>query len=472
MSIALQNTDQYQSTISNDEHLLWAQIKKSIISKYLGFTSRWLNNLDFKSTENNKIILVSSSYWTKDYVERHYTNDILIEWQNNNSNINNICIEVNCSKPSNKTSQSKIKTHSNSNYSNNSINTIEIANNFSSPLDPRFTFDSFVVAKPNEFAFNAAYAMAKNNGPMPNSNPLFLRGDVGLGKTHLMHAAGHYIKAYNARKRVVYLSAERYMYHFINSLRNKNIFDFKEYFRSADVLMVDDIQFISGKEGTQEEFFHTFNELINSNKQLVFSADRPPCELKRIEERIRSRLNCGLVVDVNATTFELRLGILQSKIRNIPIHIPDNILEYLASNIMSNVRELEGALNRVVAYAKYNNTNITIDNTRSILSDMLIATRIVVTIKDIQCKTAEYFDITTSAICSASRERRVTIPRQIAMYLSKTLTTKSLPEIGREFGGRDHTTVIHACRKIVKLKQTDVQIDQKLEAIRKHLHQC
>uniref|UniRef100_A0A2C9L0Y5 AAA+ ATPase domain-containing protein n=1 Tax=Biomphalaria glabrata TaxID=6526 RepID=A0A2C9L0Y5_BIOGL len=213
--------------------------------------------------------------------------------------------------------------------------------------------------------------MAETNGPLQNSNPLFIRGDVGLGKTHLMHAAGWYIKKINPNRKVVYLSAEKFMYQFITSLRNKDIFNFKEYFRSADVFMVDDVQFIGGKESTQEEFFHTFNELINSNKQLVFSADRPPCELKTIEERIRSRLNCGLVVGINATTFELRLGILQSKVNDMNMCFSNDILEYLAANINSNVRELEGALNRIIAYSKYNNAEITIDMARSILSDMI-----------------------------------------------------------------------------------------------------
>lgn len=471
----------------NDYSDIWLKIKNEIIEETPN-AKFWLSSINLKLISTNTVILTSSTTFTKDWIQSHYIEDILRKWQLIIDSIKIIEIIIeNITTPT----QEEIKTEMfidssqtdddrekksidlNNNKSldfNNKIQSIDLratkTDNFSSAFDRRFTFESFVVAKSNEFAFNAIRAVAESDIPLPNSNPLFLRGDVGLGKTHLMHAAGQYIKQNNNKRNVIYLSAEKFMYQFITALRNKDVFSFKEYFRSADVLMVDDVQFIGGKENTQEEFFHTFNELINDNKQLIFSANRPPCELKGIEERIKSRLNCGLVVDVNATTYELRLGILQAKIKNIDINLSRDILEYLAEKIISNVRELEGALNRIIAYSKYNNKpTIDIITVNSILSDMLHNSHKNITLDDIKQKVADHFDISITAICGKTRTHNLAFPRQIAMYLSKQLTTKSFPEIGRAFGGRDHATVIHACRKISKLFQENNKISQTIEDI-------
>ena len=316
-------------------------------------------------------------------------------------------------------------------------------------LDPRYNFDNFVVGKPNELAHAAARRVAESAQVVPGCNPLFLYGGVGLGKTHLMHAIAWHIRRTNPNRRVLYLSAEKFMYQFIKALRCKEALAFKEHFRSVDVLMIDDVQFISGKDSTQEEFFHTFNALVDQNKQLIISGDRSPSDLEGIEERVRSRLGWGLVADIHATTYELRLGILQSKIDQMrDIVIPQKVTEFLAHKITSNVRELEGALNRVVAHATLVGRPVTLETTQEVLHDLLRANDRRISIDDIQKQAASHYNIKVSDMHSARRSRVVARPRQVAMYLSKKLTSKSLPEIGRKFGGKDHTTVMHAVKRV------------------------
>lgn len=326
-------------------------------------------------------------------------------------------------------------------------------NTISAPLDLRYTFDNFVVGKPNEFAYAAAHRVAESD--QVSFNPLFLYGGVGLGKTHLMHAIAWEIRRQNAGRTVIYLSAEKFMYRFIQALRDKNTISFKEQLRSVDVLMIDDVQFISGKDSTQEEFFHTFNSLVDKGRQIVISADKSPSDLAGMEERLRSRLGCGLVADIHATTYELRLGILESKAEHLSITIPGKVLEFLAHKISSNVRELEGALNRVVAHAQLIGRVITLEMAQDVLRDLLRANDRRATIEEVQKKVAEHFNIRLSDMHSVRRSRQVSRPRQVAMYLSKQLTSSSLPEIGRKFGGRDHTTVMHAIKKVEELQSTD-----------------
>jgi chromosomal replication initiator protein len=337
------------------------------------------------------------------------------------------------------------------------------------PVDPRFTFENFVVGKPNELAFAAAKRVADLDAPP--FNPLFLYGGVGLGKTHLMHAIAWQIRRHRSRRKVVYLSAEKFMYQFIKALRFKDTMSFKELFRSADVLMVDDVQFIGGKESTQEEFFHTFNTLIDRGRQIVISSDRSPAELSGLEERIRSRLGWGLVADIHPTTYELRLGILQSKAEKIAreVKVPANVLAFLAHRITSNVRELEGALNRIIAQATLVGRAITLEMAQEVLQDLLRAHERRVTIEEIQKRVAEHFDIRIADMHSARRARAVARPRQVAMYLAKQLTPRSLPEIGRKFGGRDHTTVMHAIRKIEELRGADSLLSEDIELLRRLL---
>lgn len=348
----------------------------------------------------------------------------------------------------------------------------DLGSELSAPLDLRFTFPSFVVGKPNAFAHAAARRVAEacieQSRTLP-FNPLFLHGGVGLGKTHLMHAVAWEIRQHAPGRKVIYLSAEKFMYQFIRALRFKSTISFKEQFRSVDLLMVDDVQFISGKDSTQEEFFHTFNALVDHNRQIVISADRSPSDLEGIEERVRSRLGWGLVADLHPTTYELRLGILQSKAEERGVKLPQRILEFLAHKIASNVRELEGALTRIIAHMQLVNREITLETAQELLRDLLRANERRVSIDEIQKRVAEHFTIRFSEMTSNRRARAVARPRQIAMYLAKQLTSRSLPEIGRKFGGRDHTTVLHAVRRIEELKETDPALAEDLELLTRML---
>ncbi len=340
------------------------------------------------------------------------------------------------------------------------------------PLDSRFTFDSFVVGKPNELAHAAARRVAEG-GPV-TFNPLFLYGGVGLGKTHLMHAIAHDLQSKSPELRVLYLSAEQFMYRFVQALRERQVMDFKEMFRSVDVLMVDDVQFIAGKDSTQEEFFHTFNALVDQNKQIVISADRAPGEIKDLEERIKSRLQCGLVVDLHPTDYELRLGILQQKVDYYRQQYPglvlaDGVLEFLAHRITTNVRVLEGALTRLFAFASLVGREITLDLAQDCLADILRASDRKLTIEEIQRRVADYYNIRLSDMIGPKRLRNIARPRQVAMFLSKQMTTRSLPEIGRRFGGRDHTTIIHGVRKIEELMALESQLADDLILLRRLL---
>ncbi|MDA8766754.1 chromosomal replication initiator protein DnaA [Planktomarina temperata] len=339
-------------------------------------------------------------------------------------------------------------------------------------LDKRFVFDNFVVGKPNELAHAAAKRVAEA-GPV-TFNPLFLYGGVGLGKTHLMHSIAWELQSNRPDINVMYLSAEQFMYRFVQALRERKMMDFKELFRSVDVLMVDDVQFIGGKDSTQEEFFHTFNALVDQNKQIIISADRAPGEIKQLEDRIASRLQCGLVVDLHPTTYELRLGILQSKIElyqsSYPgIDVRQEVVEFLAHRISTNVRVLEGALTRLFAFASLVGREITVELTQDCLSDILRASDRKVTVEEIQRKVSDHYNIRLSDMLGPKRLRSFARPRQIAMYLCKQLTSRSLPEIGRRFGGRDHTTVMHGVRKIEDLRNKDSQMSDDLDLLRRSL---
>jgi chromosomal replication initiator protein len=349
----------------------------------------------------------------------------------------------------------------------------ERGGDWTAPLDPRFTFDSFVVGKPNEFAYACARRVAERPAS-PGFNPLFLYGGVGLGKTHLMHAI-----AWATRERatadgrgpmtVAYMSAEKFMYRFIAALRSQSTMEFKESLRSVDVLLIDDLQFLIGKDNTQEEFFHTFNALVDAGKQIVVSSDKPPSDLAGIEDRLRTRLGCGMVADLHATTYELRISILQAKASQAGVAVPPKVLEFLAHKIVSNVRELEGALNRLIAHANLFGRAVTLEGAQEVLQDVLRAHDRRVTIEEIQRKVAEHYNIRLSDMSSPRRARNVARPRQVAMYLAKQLTSRSLPEIGRRFGGRDHTTVMHAVSRVAELMQQDNAFAEDVELLRRML---
>ena len=348
---------------------------------------------------------------------------------------------------------------------------------WSAPLDPRFTFDTFVVGKPNEFAHACARRVAEKPAS-PGFNPLFLYGGVGLGKTHLMHAVAWAVResaalANDRPQQVAYMSAEKFMYRFIAALRSQSTMAFKESLRSVDVLLIDDLQFLIGKDNTQEEFFHTFNALIDAGKQIVVSADKSPSDLNGLEDRLRTRLGCGMVADLHATTYELRLSILQAKAQGQNygqgLPVPPKVLEFLAHKITTNVRELEGALNRLIAHANLFGRAVTMEGAQEVLHDVLRAHDRRVTIEEIQKRVAEHYNIRLTDMSSPRRARNVARPRQIAMYLSKQLTSRSLPEIGRRFGGRDHTTVMHAVSRVAELMQADADFAEDVELLRRML---
>ena len=434
---------------------IWQQIKQQL-SKEAGKTvyNNWLESLKLVSFSDGKIEIGSHSDFHKNWIEPRYGNRIKSLWLASRDEIKSVIFVVD----KNMTSSSGSKKQS------KKFNNLPI----SSPLDPRYKFEKFVVGPSNDFVAAAAQRVAETEDVA--FNPLVIYGGVGLGKTHLMHSIAWRIREINPNRQVVYLSAEKFMYQFVRALRQQEAMLFKEQFRSADVLMVDDVQFIAGKDSTQEEFFHTFNALVDQNKQIVVSSDRSPADLEGIEERLRSRLGWGIVAEIHQTTYELRLGILQAKADDIKnCEIEPKIIEFLAHKITSNIRELEGALKRLVAHSQLVGRPITLENTQDVLHDLLRANDRRVTIEEIQKKVAEHFNTRLSDMSSPRRARAVARPRQVAMYLAKQLTSRSLPEIGRKFGGRDHTTVMHAVSRIESLINSDSAIADDLELLKRML---
>jgi chromosomal replication initiator protein len=339
---------------------------------------------------------------------------------------------------------------------------------YAAQLEPRYRFDNFVIGKANEVAFNAARTLATADSVV--FNPLFIHGGTGRGKTHLLHAIGHEYRALRPGAKIIYMSAEKFMVEFVAALRANETIQFKQQLRSADLLMIDDVQFIAGKESTQEEFFHTMNEIISAGRRLVISSDRAPQDLDGIAPRILSRLSWGLVADINQADLELRLNIILKKLETLPdVDVPQDVVMFLAKRISSNVRELEGALNRIAAYASMQNRAIDLGFVEEVLANILRANQRRISIDEIQGKVSDHYRIRKAEMTSARRAREVARPRQVAMYLSKQLTPRSLPEIGRRFGGRDHTTVIHAVRQIEKLRAQDPELDSDIRLLTRQL---
>ena len=423
----------------------------------------WLRPMRVHCVDADVVQISVPTRFMRDWAAAHYEDRLTELWRGENAAIAGVEIVVYAD-----VADSKSAAVAKAEAEVQSVATIVRGrDSLSAPLDERFTFDQFVVGKSNEFAYAAARRIGEAS-TVP-FNPLFLYGGVGLGKTHLMHAIAWHVREATPERSVLYLSAEKFMYRFIRALREQNTVDFKEQFRSVDVLMIDDVQFIAGKDSTQEEFFHTFNALVDQGRQIVISSDKSPSDLEGMEERLVSRLNCGLVADIHATTYELRLGILQSKAQKLGVMVPTKVLEFLAHKITSNVRELEGALNRVVAHSQLVGREISLETTQEVLHDLLRANDRRVTIEEIQKQVASHFNIRISDMHSARRARSVARPRQVAMYLAKQLTTRSLPEIGRKFGGRDHTTVMHAVRKVDELREHDSSFKEDVELLRRML---
>lgn len=455
-------------------HDSWGRVRDRLRAEFGDATfNSWLKNIELEKIDNGHVSMTLPTRFLRDWVINNYANRIRQLWCTEDTKVQSIDIQV---KPLDKKNGGTRKAiiglgEVTAPFEAAKPVVAETASpqpSLMAPLDPRFTFENFVVGKSNELAHAAARRVSDAGDSVP-FNPLYLYGGVGLGKTHLMHAIGHAIAANSPEKKVLYLSAEKFMYRFIRALRFKDTMNFKDQFRSVDVLMIDDVQFIAGKDSTQEEFFHTFNALVDQNHQIIISGDRSPTDLEGMEERMRSRLGWGLVADIHPTDYELRLGILQSKVEQAKITIESRILEFLAHRITSNVRELEGALNRVLAYSDLVGRSVTLESTQEVLRDLLRANDRRITIEEIQKRVAEHFNIRMSDMHSARRARAVARPRQVAMYLAKHLTTRSLPEIGRKFGGRDHTTVMHAVRKIDELCENDLSLSEDIELLKRML---
>lgn len=429
---------------------------------------RWLTKLVPAGMENHQVQLMAPSPCIRELVKKNYADHILSLWQTQDPAITSLSFGLKKAE-SVKPVQKPVMPVAIAPVSHVEQKIVDSDGEvISSYLDPSHTFESFVVGKPNEFAYAAAKRLAEEKEV--SFNPLYLHSSVGLGKTHLMHAIAWRIQEMYPNKTVLYLSSEQFFHRFIKAMRSNNTESFRDLFRSVDVLMIDDIQFIFGKKATQEEFFHTFNALIARGKKIILSADSSPADLQGIEDRLKTRIAQGLVVDIHPTSYELRLGILEEKVAARGLNVPYDVLDFLAKNITSNVRELEGALNRIVAHSELIGSTINLDTAKVILKDILKINERSVSVKDIQMETARFYGLQLTDLKSTRRERRIARPRQMAMYLSKQMTTLSLPDIAAHFG-RDHTTIIHAVKLMETLLQTDDQTGKDMQMIMTRLRE-
>lgn len=478
----------------------WTRIRGRLQSEVGEVEYRtWLRQMTLAGVDGDEVTVHLPTRFLRDWVRGHYADKLNALWQAENRRVRRVDIRVGTGAPSHLDAVAGASGDAGLAASEQAIVAevrpeagfgaasapvpyaaagaeagkdarAEARSDLVAPLDGRFTFESFVVGKPNEFAYACARRVAERPSS-PGFNPLFLYGGVGLGKTHLMHAIGLELTRRDgpAPTQVAYMSAEKFMYRFIAAIRAQSTMEFKEQLRSVDVLMIDDLQFLIGKDNTQEEFFHTFNALVDAGKQIVVSADKSPSDLSGLEDRLRTRLGCGMVADLHATTFELRISILEAKALRAGVEVPPKVLEFLAHKITSNVRELEGSLNRLLAHANLFDRPITLESTQEVLHDILKAHDRRVTIEEIQKRVAEHWNIRLTDMSSARRARAVARPRQVAMYLAKQLTSRSLPEIGRKFGNRDHTTVMHAVSRVAELMEQDSDFAERVELLRRML---
>ena len=420
----------------------------------------WLKSTKALSLQGDTIIVEAPNDFARDWLDGNYKEllmDIIYQLIGEHINLKFVIPQMKNEE------QELISTHNN--YKNKSRQTNEISTS-KNMLNPKYTFDTFVIGSGNRFAHAASLAVAE--APAKAYNPLFLYGGVGLGKTHLMHAIGHYVLEHNPTANVVYVTCEKFTNEFINSIRDNRPEDFRNKYRNADILLIDDIQFLAGKESTQEEFFHTFNTLHSENKQIVISSDRPPEEIPTLEDRLRSRFEWGLITDITPPDLETRIAILRKKAKAEGLDIPNEVMIYIANQIDTNIRELEGALIRVVAYSSLENRDITSELAAEALKGIIPSSKPkVITVQKIQKVVSEQYGIKMDDFKAKKRTKNIAFPRQIAMYLSRELTDLSLPKIGEEFGGRDHTTVIHAHDKISKMMQTDKQFEREIKELEK-----
>ncbi|WP_333887426.1 chromosomal replication initiator protein DnaA [Clostridium sp.] len=423
----------------------------------------WIKSISPLDMDNSNIKLGVPNDFTKDILSNNYKDLIINAIKLITSKRYNITFFVLSEDSIDEYKQSPLKKQE-------SRNNIIVNDEMTTILNPKYTFDTFVIGNSNRFAHAASLAVAES--PAKAYNPLFIYGGVGLGKTHLMHAIGHYIIQNNPRAKVVYVSSEKFTNELINSIKDDKNVEFRNKYRNVDVLLIDDIQFIAGKERTQEEFFHTFNALHEANKQIIISSDSPPKEIPTLEDRLRSRFEWGLIADIQPPDFETRMAILKKKADEEHLNIRNEVFSYIATKIKSNIRELEGALIRIVAYSSLTNKEITVDLASEALRDIISNSQNKqVTIELIQDVVSSYYNLKIDDFKSARRTRNVAFPRQIAMYLSRKLTDMSLPKIGEEFGGRDHTTVIHAYEKISDCLKNDEALQKVINELTKRINQ-
>lgn len=424
----------------------------------------WIKSCEPLSISDDTIKISVPNSFTQDILEKRYKDLIANSIKSLCSKLYKIQFLISSEIPTDE------EVKSDANKIKKSNPNVVVNDEMSTTLNPKYTFDSFVIGNSNRFAHAASLAVAES--PAKAYNPLFIYGGVGLGKTHLMHAIGHYMIQNNPNVKVEYVSSEKFTNELINAIKHDKNEEFRNKYRKVDVLLIDDIQFIAGKEGTQEEFFHTFNALHDADKQIILSSDRPPKEIPTLEDRLRSRFEWGLIADIQVPDFETRMAILKKKADVEKLNVTNDVMVYIASKIKSNIRELEGALIRIVAYSSLTNREITVDLASEALKDIISKKQGKhITINLIQDIVASYFNLRIEDLKSQRRTRNIAYPRQIAMYLSRKLTDMSLPKIGEEFGGRDHTTVIHAYEKISENLNSDETLQNTIESITKKLSQ-
>ena len=447
-----------------EKKIIWEEIQKNFKDKFgLEIYESWLKKIEFVEEYNNYVQLSVSTRFIRDWITSRYLDQILQILKLKKKEITRIEFEI---KDKIKTIEGLQNIENNKGEEFKNISFIKDSHLHYNRLDPNKNFDTFVVGSSNNLAFEAS---KKVSNEIAHYNPLYIYGGVGMGKTHLLNSIGLKLKNVN---KVMFISAERFMYQFVKSLKTNDMVKFKEYFRNTDVLLIDDIQFMNGKEAMQEEFFHTFNALLDKNSQIVVSADRPPNKLVRIQERIKSRFSGGLVVDIQNPDYDLRYKIINKKTEELKylgsnqILIPENIKSFLSSEIRTSIRELLGSLNRIISFSRIYNKIPNLSETKVILKDLLNLPENKVTIDLIQTEVCKFFKISKNEMLSSRRSRYLVRPRQTAIYLAKSLTSKSLPEIGRAFSNRDHTTVIHSVKTIDKLRKNDSELNLNIDNLK------
>ena len=442
----------------------WGKVQVEMKEKFgRDIFESWLRKINFVDEFNNYILLTVSTRFIRDWITSRYLDQILLIVKSYKPEINRIELSLNENNQESTNDASKDK---NANFSKDNVSFIKDFLFQYNRIDPNRNFDNFITGSSNKLAFEASKKVSEN---ISHYNPLYIYGGVGMGKTHLLNSIGLKLKDSN---KVMFISAERFMYQFVKSIKSNDMVKFKEYFRNADAFLIDDIQFMNGKEAMQEEFFHTFNALLDKGSQIIVSADRPPNKLTRVQERIKSRFSGGLVIDIQQPDYELRHKIIKLKTDELKkyysnqLNISEEIQKFLSTEIRSSIRELVGALNRIVSFSRIYNKTPNLSETKIVLKDLLNLSENKVTIDLIQSLVCKFFKISKTEMLSSRRSRYLVRPRQTAIYLTKILTSKSLPEIGREFSNRDHTTVIHSIKTIENLKKNDPEICNNIDTLK------